>query len=96
MSVIDKKHPERYDTPKEPFALDIENLSNFVYDMQHCIKCKGCYWVDHTYMPGMKHSVRCPSNLWKEFDSYGAFGKMRIGLKLEKNEIEWSDHLLES
>lgn len=95
MSVIDKKHPERYDTPKEPFALNIENLSNFVYDMQHCIKCKGCYWVDHTYMPGMKHSVRCPSNLWKEFDSYGAFGKMRIGLKLEKNEIEWSDHLLE-
>jgi Fe-S oxidoreductase len=95
MSVIDKNHPERYDTPKEKFALDIEDLNNFVYDMQHCIKCKGCYWVDHTYMPGMKHSVRCPSNLWKEFDSYGAFGKMRIGLKLNKGEIEWTDHLLE-
>mgnify|MGYP000637578261 FL=1 len=76
MSVIDKKYPERFDTPKEKFALNIEDLSNFTYDMQHCIKCKGCYWVDHTYMPGMKHAVRCPSNLWKEFDSYGAFGKM--------------------
>ncbi|MCI8284078.1 MAG: (Fe-S)-binding protein [Firmicutes bacterium] len=95
MSVIDKNNPERYDTPKEKFALDIENLDNFVYDMQHCIKCKGCYWVDHTYMPGMKHSVRCPSNLWKEFDSYGAFGKMRIGLKLNEGKMEWTDHLLE-
>lgn len=95
MSVIDKNHPDRYDTPKEKFALDIENLSNFEYDMQHCIKCKGCYWVDHTYMPGMNHSVRCPSNLWKEFDSYGAFGKMRIGLKINSDEMEWTDHLLE-
>lgn len=95
MSVIDKQHPERFDTPKEHFALDIENLGNFEYDMQHCIKCKGCYWVDHTYMPGVQHSVRCPSNLWKEFDSYGAFGKMRIGLKLNSGEMEWSDHLLE-
>lgn len=95
MSVVDKQHPDRYDTPKEPFALDIENLNNFKYDMQHCIKCKGCYWVDHTYMPGMQHSVRCPSNLWKEFDSYGAFGKMRIGLKLNEGKMEWTDHLLE-
>lgn len=95
MSVIDKMHPDRYDTPKEKFALDIEDLNNFTYDMQHCIKCKGCYWVDHTYMPGMQHAVRCPSNLWKEFDSYGAFGKMRIGLKVNSGEMEWNDHLLE-
>ena len=95
MSVIDKKNPDRYDTPKEPFALDINDLSNFRYDMQHCIKCKGCYWVDHTYMPGMHHSVRCPSNLWKEFDSYGAAGKMRIGLGMLDGKLEWSDHLLE-
>ena len=95
MSVIDKIHQDRYDTPKTPFALDIEDLSNFEYDMQHCIKCKGCYWVDHTYMPGMENAVRCPSNLWKEFDSYGAFGKMRIGLHMLKGEVEWNDHLLE-
>lgn len=95
MSVINKEQPDRYDTPKEPFALDIEDLHNFKYDMQHCIKCKGCYWVDHTYMPGMEHAVRCPSNLWNRFDSYGAFGKMRIGLKLDEGEIDWTPHLLE-
>ncbi len=95
MSVVDTKHPDRYDTPKEKFALDIEDLGNFKYDMQHCIKCKGCYWVDHTYMPGMKYATRCPENTWKGFDSYGAFGKMRIGLKLLEGGLDWSDHLLE-
>ncbi len=73
---------DRYDTPSSKVALDVTNLQNFEYDMQHCIKCKGCYWVEHTYMPGTQFSTRCPSNVWNDFDSYGAFGKMRIGLKV--------------
>ncbi len=70
---------DRFDTPKTPVALDVTDLSNFAYDMSRCIKCKGCYWVEHTYMPGVRFSTRCPSNVWNDFDSYGAFGKMRIG-----------------
>ncbi len=66
--------------PTKQFSLDVTQLDNFVYDMSRCIKCKGCYWVEHTYMPGVKFSTRCPSNTWNDFDSYGAFGKMRIGM----------------
>ena len=44
--------PIRYYKPKEDFKLDITDIQNFVYDMSRCIKCKGCTWVDHTYMPG--------------------------------------------
>lgn len=58
--------------------------------MDHCIKCKGCYWVEHTYNPGVKFNVRCPSNLWNDFDAYGAFGKMRIGLGLIDGSLEVS------
>ena len=36
MSVIDKMHPDRYDTPKEKFALDIEDLNNFTYTCRAC------------------------------------------------------------
>jgi Fe-S oxidoreductase len=86
---------DRYKTPKKPVSLDITNLDNFKYDMDHCIKCKGCYWVEHTYMPGVNFSVRCPSNYWNDFDSYGAFGKMRIGLGILDGKIEWTDKLLE-
>jgi Fe-S-cluster-containing dehydrogenase component len=86
---------DRYDTPKKKVALDVTNLNNFVYDMDHCIKCKGCYWVEHTYMPGVKFSTRCPSNTWNDFDSYGAFGKMRIGLAVNEGKLEWTDKLLE-
>ena len=86
---------DRFDTPKTPVALDVTDLSNFKYDMSHCIKCKGCYWVEHTYMPGVRFSTRCPSNVWNDFDSYGAFGKMRIGLAVLEEKLEWTPKLLE-
>ena len=86
---------DRYDTPKKKVSLDVTNLKNFVYDMSRCIKCKGCYWVEHTYMPGVRFSTRCPSNTWNDFDSYGAFGKMRIGLAIAEGKLEWTDKLLE-
>ena len=81
--------------PTTKFSLDIENLDNFVYDMSRCIKCKGCYWVEHSYQPGMNFSVRCPSNLWNDFDTYGAFGKMRLGYKIAEGKLEWTPKLLE-
>ena len=81
--------------PTTKISLDTSNLKNFVYDMSRCIKCKGCYWVEHTYQPGMKFSTRCPSNLWNDFDSYGAFGKMRIGLAVAEGRLKWTPTLLE-
>lgn len=86
---------DRYDTPKKKVSLDVTDLNNFVYDMSRCIKCKGCYWVEHTYMPGVRFSERCPSNVWNDFDSYGAFGKMRIGTAVAEGKLEWTDKLLE-
>jgi Fe-S oxidoreductase len=79
--------------PKTKVSLDVTNLGNFVYDMSHCIKCKGCSWVDHTYMPGINYSVRCPSGAYGVFDSYQAAGKLRIGLAMEEGKLEYSDEL---
>ncbi len=102
MSVIDPAYGDgkgnshgRYDTPRTPLALDIEDINMFKYDMDHCIKCKGCYWVEHTYNPGVRFNVRCPENLWNDFDAYGAFGKMRIGLGIINGTLEWSPTLLQ-
>lgn len=81
--------------PKKPLSLDVTVLDNFVYDMSRCIKCKGCYWVEHTYMPGIKFTTRCPSNTWNPFDSYGAFGKMRIGYAMTEGRLSWNPKLLE-
>lgn len=101
MSVIDPEYGDgkgnshgRYDTPRTPLEFDIENLDMWKYDMDHCIKCKGCYWVEHTYNPGVKFNVRCPSNLWNDFDAYGAFGKMRIGLGVIHGTLDWTPELL--
>ena len=81
--------------PTTQFSLDIRKLDNFAYDMSRCIKCKGCYWVEHTYMPGVRFSTRCPSNTWNDFDAYGAFGKMRIGLAMIEGKLKWTPKLLE-
>ncbi|HEX9909510.1 MAG TPA: (Fe-S)-binding protein [Desulfatiglandales bacterium] len=80
---------------KKEVSLEVRQLDNFVYDMSRCIKCKGCYWVEHTYMPGIKFSTRCPSNTWNDFDSYGAFGKMRIGMAVAEGRLQWTPKLLE-
>lgn len=102
LSVIDPKYGEpknnshsRYDTPRTPLEFNVEDIKNFKYDMDHCIKCKGCYWVEHTYNPGVKFNTRCPSNLWNDFDAYGAMGKMRVGLGIINGTLEWTDQLLE-
>jgi Fe-S oxidoreductase len=81
--------------PEETVSLDVTEAANFVYDMSRCIKCKGCTWVDHIYMPGVKYSTRCPSATKYLFDSYGAYGKMRIGLALLEGRLDYSDRVLE-
>lgn len=87
--------PIRYYRPRSAFALDVTDVENFVYDMSRCIKCKGCTWVDHTYMPGAKFTTRCPSAARYEFDAYGAYGKMRIGHALAEGVLDWNDKALE-
>jgi Fe-S oxidoreductase len=80
--------------PKEKVSLDVTQIANFVFDMSRCVKCKGCTWVDHIYMPGVKYSTRCPSATRYLFDAYGAYGKVRIGLALVEGRLEYSDELL--
>lgn len=87
--------PIRYYKPKADFKFDITDIQNFVYDMSRCIKCKGCTWVDHTYMPGPKYMTRCPSAAKHEFDAYGAYGKMRIGHAMAEGRLAWNDKALE-
>lgn len=80
---------------KVKVSLDVTDINNFTYDMSRCIKCKGCNWVDHTYMPGVKFSTRCPSATRYLFDSYGAYGKMRIGLGFAEGRLKYSPKYLE-
>ncbi|MBI5569566.1 MAG: (Fe-S)-binding protein [Desulfomonile tiedjei] len=87
--------PVRYYKPAAEFKLDITDVKNFVYDMSRCIKCKGCTWVDHTYMPGPKFMTRCPSAAKYEFDAYGAYGKMRIGHAMAEGRLGWNETALE-
>ncbi len=92
---MSKELKVRYYRPREEFRLDITDMENFVFDMSKCIKCKGCTWVEHTYMPGVKYTTRCPSATRFVFDSYGAYGKMRIGHAMAEGMLGWNEKALE-
>ncbi|WP_028319943.1 (Fe-S)-binding protein [Desulfatiglans anilini] len=92
---MSKESAVRYYKPRAEFALDVTDIQNFVYDMSRCIKCKGCTWVDHTYMPGTRFMTRCPSATKFEFDAYGAYGKMRIGHAMAEGVLDWNEKALE-
>jgi len=81
--------------PNKRVSLDVTQIDNFVYDMSRCVKCKGCSWVDHIYMPGVQFSKRCPTAAKYLFDSYGAYGKLRIGIGLIEGKLDFTDKLLE-
>lgn len=78
----------------ERIELDINRIENFLHDMKGCVKCKGCLWVDHIYMPGLRFSTRCPSASHFLYDSFGAYGKMRIGLAYVEKRLTPSETLL--
>jgi len=83
--------------PEQKVKLDVTDINNFIYDMNRCIRCKGCFWVDHIYMPGMKFSYRCPSAQKFLFDSYGAaYGRFRTALALIEGRLDYSDRLLDT
>jgi len=74
---------------------DNYDIANYHYDMDRCIGCKGCVWVDHIYMPNVRFGVKCPSNAYKLFDAYAAMGREKIALALLEGEIEYSPSLLD-
>ncbi len=74
---------------------DNYDINNYTYDMDRCVGCKGCVWVDHIYMPGVRFGVKCPSNSYKLFDAYAAMGREKIALALLKGDLDYSPELLD-
>jgi Fe-S oxidoreductase len=82
--------------PEELVKLDINDIENFRYDMKRCVRCKGCKWVDHIYMPGSEFSTRCPSEKSYLFDSFSAWGRLRLALGLMDGRVKYSQRLVEA
>ena len=81
---------------EEKIKLDLTEIENFRHDMSRCIRCKGCKWVDHIYMPGVKFGTRCPSEKRYLFDSYAAYGRLKLGLAVMDGKLDFSDKMLDA
>jgi Fe-S oxidoreductase len=81
---------------EEKLRLDVREIENFRYDMSRCIRCKGCKWVDHIYVPGARFSTRCPSEKRYLFDSYSAYGRLKLALATMDEKLDFSDKMLDA
>ena len=71
-------------------------LEQYQYDMERCIHCGGCRWVDHIYTPGVRFGMKCPSIARYEFDEYGAYGRLEISQALLKGELNYSPRFIDA
>jgi len=71
------------------------DLARYKYDMEKCVGCKGCVWVDHIYMPGVRFGIKCASNIYDPFDAYAYVGRCKIGLSVLDESLGYSDKLLD-
>ena len=70
-------------------------LETYRYDAEKCVKCKGCTWVDHIYMPNIRHGIKCPSIAKYLFDAYSPHGRLNLAVALLDGEIDCSPKLLD-
>ena len=71
------------------------DLERYKYDMEKCVGCKGCVWVDHIYMPNVRFGIKCASNIYDPFDAYAYVGRSKIGLAVLEGRLDYSDKLLD-
>lgn len=71
-------------------------LETYRYDMERCIHCGGCRWVDHIYTPGVRFGVKCPSIARYSFDEYAAYGREELGLALVNGELGYSPRFIDA
>ncbi len=74
---------------------DNYDINNYEYDIDRCIGCKGCVWVDHVYMPGVRYGVKCPSSAYKLFDGYAPMGRLKIAKSLMEGTIDYTPEYLD-
>jgi hypothetical protein len=75
---------------------DTLKLETYRYDMERCVICGGCRWVDHIYTPGVRFGVRCPSIAYYDFNEYVAYGREEIGLALINGELDYSPRFIDA
>lgn len=81
---------------EEKVRFNITELENFRYDASRCVRCKGCKWVDHIYLESIEFSRKCPSEQRYLFDSFAAYGRLKLALAMLDGKFGYSDRLLDA
>jgi len=69
------------------------DLEDYRYDIEMCLRCSSCKWVDPMWSKSKRYNKICPINARYHFDSYSCQGLMDISLALLNGEISYNKTL---
>ena len=71
------------------------SLENYRYDVENCVRCSNCKWVDYICMKSKRFSKICPSHTKYLFDVYSCQGRMDVARGLMNKELDYTETVLD-
>ncbi len=69
------------------------SLEDYRYDIEMCLRCSSCKWIDPMWSKSKRYNKICPISARYHFDSYSCQGLMDISLAILDDEIGYTDTL---
>jgi Fe-S oxidoreductase len=71
------------------------SLADFRPMMERCSNCLGCRWIPFDKVKSQRFGENCPSICYGNFNAYSARGRFQLALSLLKNEVDYSDRVVD-
>ena len=68
-------------------------LEAYRYDIEMCLRCSSCKWIDPMWSKSKRYNKICPISSHFHFDAYSCQGLMDISLALLDCEVGYTDQL---
>ena len=69
------------------------SLEDFRYDIEMCLRCSSCKWIDPMWSKSKRYNKICPISAHFHFDGYSCQGLMDISLAILEGEIGYTSGL---
>lgn len=69
------------------------SLEEFRYDIEMCLRCSSCKWIDPMWARSKRYNKICPINAHFRYDAYSSQGMMDIALAILEGEMDYTPTL---
>ena len=66
------------------------SLEDYRYDIEMCLRCSSCKWIDPMWSKSKRFNKICPINSHFHYDAYSSQGIMDIALAILDGEMPYT------